>query len=103
MTIILQLLLEKKKMNNNFFMRDYSFCETVHVGSHSRWHIRKLSNVGQKFSGGADTPALCEAVVSWDLKTKITEISLKNACSKCLVIYREKLIVYFESFIVKKP
>lgn len=72
----------------------FSFCESVTASSYSNWHIRKLSEIGQKFSGGIDTPSLCETVSlkmgGWDLHVEITEYHLGHACKKCVKIYRKE-------------
>ena len=66
-------------------MDKYSFCENVHAGPCSRWHIRKLSDKGKKFGGGADTSALCEKQVHWDVNVELTIYHLDhNTCPKCL-------------------
>ena len=68
----------------------YSFCETVTAGPASRWHIRKLTSVGQKFGGGADTKALCGRTVSWDLKSTVEpKAALDHGCRECCEIYLE--------------
>lgn len=68
----------------------YSFCETVTATGSSPWHIRLLTDVGQKFGGGADTPALCDREVAWDLEVEITDHHLSHCCKKCAEGYREK-------------
>jgi len=67
-------------------MKDkYSFCENVHARPLDRWHIRKLTDKGRKFGGGADTLSLCEKKVHWDLKVELTKYHLaRNTCLKCL-------------------
>lgn len=42
---------------------EMTFCETI---SASLTHIRVLGPAGRRPTGGADTPALCEARVLWD-------------------------------------
>lgn len=66
----------------------YSFCETVTAGPSTPWHIRKLTEVGKKLGGGADTPALCGRIVSWDLEVKITSHHLTHCCQVCATTYR---------------
>jgi hypothetical protein len=62
----------------------YAFCETVHAGPLSKWHIRKLTEKGLKLTGGADTKSLCGIEVAWDLRVEITAHHLeKSACTKC--------------------
>jgi hypothetical protein len=71
----------------------YSFCESVHAGSSSRWHIRVLSPSGQHFGGGVTTPSLCGLVkppLGWDLKADVTDpVLLEASCVKCHQAYRE--------------
>jgi hypothetical protein len=65
-----------------------SFCETITAGPDTPWHIRRLSKKGPKYGGGADTKALCEREVSWDLRVPMTKFHLSNnTCRKCLKIY----------------
>lgn len=69
----------------------YSFCESVHASSISPWHLRKLTEVGQKLGGGVDTPSLCGRVKErqgWDLDVEITEHHLGHACPTCVAAYR---------------
>ena len=68
----------------------FSFCESVYAGSQSRWHIRRLTNIGRKLGGGIDTQSLCKKVhKGWDLDVEITEHNLsKNTCQDCLAVYR---------------
>lgn len=69
----------------------YSFCESVTAGPSSPWHIRILTDKGQKLGGGADTKALCGREVCWDLKAVIDAHHLdKNTCKKCLEEYVKK-------------
>ncbi len=69
-------------------MKKYSFCENVHAGPASKWHIRELTKKGRKLGGGADTPSLCDQQVHWDLSVPVT---LRNVtyltCKKCRLIY----------------
>ncbi len=66
----------------------YSFCENIHATSYSKWHIRRLTTRKFKFAGGADTPALCGRVVSWDLDVKLDSHHLAhNSCSRCAEEY----------------
>lgn len=53
-------------------MSKYRFCEPVHASSYSKWHVRRLTKEGTKYTGGADTPALCKHKVDWDLRVAIT-------------------------------
>ena len=69
----------------------YSFCEPVYAGPLDRWHIRKLTDKGEKLGGGADTPSLCGKQVHWDLGVTLTEYHLAhNACLKCLKKFDEE-------------
>lgn len=68
----------------------FSICETSTAGPETPWHLRKLSSVGPKYGGGADTPALCGRIVAWDLPVVITQHHLnKNTCTKCRVVYEQ--------------
>jgi len=48
----------------------YAFCESIHAGSNSLWHIRKYEGA-LKLGGGIDTPSLCghvkPEVGGWDI------------------------------------
>lgn len=61
---------------------NYSFCETLAAYT---WHIRPLTSKGKKYSGGADTLALCGSKASWDLMGIITLKSLQSSsvCAGC--------------------
>lgn len=62
----------------------YSFCESLHATGFTRWHIRRLTETGQKFGGGADTDSLCGRKMAWDVNVEITVHHLANsACRKC--------------------
>jgi hypothetical protein len=72
----------------------YSFCETLTAFV---WHIRRLTDAGQKFGGGADTESLCGADVRWDLQAPVTEIAWRTGrrrrggvCYLCWRKYKEK-------------
>lgn len=68
----------------------FSFCESVHAGSTSPWHIRKLTDVGRKLGGGIDTASLCGRVdKGWDLEVEITEHHLTHTCAACAEAYRD--------------
>ena len=71
-------------------MLKYSFCESSHAGSFTPWHIRKLTKIGRKLGGGADTPALCGRKVAWDLSW-VPHNNLKSSCKKCVEIYKRIL------------
>lgn len=64
----------------------YSYCETVHAGPFSLWHIRPLSSIGRKLGGGADTKSLCGKTVSWDRPMDVSRDV--EACRSCLAVYR---------------
>lgn len=71
----------------------FSFCEAVTASPFSSWHIRRLTEKGQMFSGGADTPALCGRLIDkggWDLNVEITEHHLGHACQACVEKYRKE-------------
>lgn len=68
----------------------YSFCEAVTAEALSKWHIRLLTDTGRKLGGGADTPALCGRVVSWDIRTEVAPNTLEFACPTCKEIYMTK-------------
>lgn len=68
---------------------NFSFCESVHAGPSSPWHLRRLTVNGRKLGGGIDTRSLCSAVeVGWDLAVEITEHHLSHACPRCVSEYR---------------
>jgi hypothetical protein len=81
----------------------YSFCEGVHAGPNTRWHIRKLSREGPKLTGGIDTTTLCGRVApfgvekkdsssgwgGWDLQVEITKHHLDHCCPECATAYRK--------------
>lgn len=72
----------------------YSFCESTTAGSLTPWHIRPLTAVGKKLSGGVDTDSLCGHVTrkfsGWDLEAspegypldKVTD-GRRHVCKKC--------------------
>lgn len=69
---------------------DYSFCEGQFAGSMSKWHIRKLTEKGFMFGGGADTRSLCDHQVAWDINAQMNTAHIESlACPRCLKIYRE--------------
>jgi endogenous inhibitor of DNA gyrase (YacG/DUF329 family) len=65
----------------------YSFCETATAGPNTPWHIRRLTEVGRMLGGGADTSALCDRNVAWDLGVEIDNHHLPHYCQKCKEIY----------------
>jgi hypothetical protein len=71
----------------------YSYCETVTASGATPWHIRKLTSVGRKLGGGADTPALCGRKVAWDLEVPVLTSSKTfrdTACKKCVEAFGER-------------
>lgn len=76
---------------------DYSYCESVTATGTSPWHIRRLTEIGRKLGGGADTPALCGREVSWDLGgNEVTAESVERisqwppvVCVSCVAVWRE--------------
>ena len=75
----------------------YSFCESVHASSRSKWHIRRLTEKGPKYGGGIDTKSLCGAVsAGWDLRVPIEDrvagvLARDNSvCFQCLEEYRSQ-------------
>lgn len=73
----------------------YSFCESIHAGPLSFWHIREVpESMPLKFGGGIQTSALCghpKAGQGWDLDVQISEHHLGHTCTKCVEAYREKV------------
>ncbi len=72
----------------------FSFCETIHAMG--PWHIRRLSERGKKFSGGADTETLCGLRAAWDINCEISDASLNGngdrvgrSCPSCKGKYLE--------------
>jgi len=78
----------------------YAFCESVHAGPTSPWHIRQLTQVGLKLGGGIDSASLCGHLMpqgvrvgerlgggGWDLSVVITEHHLSHACQRCAAAY----------------
>ena len=67
-------------------MHGYSFCESVHAGNLSPWHLRRLTDQGMKLPGGIDTSSLCGRVKSpygWDLNVPVS-LTHPSACKECL-------------------
>jgi hypothetical protein len=62
-------------------MTEYSVCETVAAYV---WHIRPLTAVGRKLSGGADTKALCGAKAAWDINVPIPPQDGAGYCTECI-------------------
>jgi hypothetical protein len=62
----------------------HSYCEAWTATSVSLWHIRRLTSVGKKLSGGADTKSLCGREMSWDRAPVVTKNPpLDSICPKC--------------------
>jgi hypothetical protein len=72
-------------------MDKFSFCETATAGPLSPWHIRKLTKAGRKLGGGADTAALCERAVAWDLNVPISDHHLAHCCKACAGPYQSAI------------
>ena len=73
-------------------MSRYVFCESIHAGGASPWHIRRLGHAGVKLGGGIDTPGLCgrpEVGRGWDLSVGLTEHHLGHSCPRCVTLYRD--------------
>lgn len=68
----------------------FAFCESMHATGATPWHIRKLTTQGLKFGGGADTKALCDRKVAWDLHVKITSHHLTHCCLKCAQEFKKR-------------
>lgn len=68
-------------------LKGLSYCESVYASGVTRWHIRALTEVGQKLGGGIDTHSLCGLVkIGWDLKVPVTEDRVTNieiTCPEC--------------------
>ncbi len=69
----------------------YSYMEFVTAGSRSRWHVRKLTDKGQKFGGGIDTTPLCgrtypngDRINGWDLRVELDRRHDDHTCQSCL-------------------
>ena len=64
---------------------DFSFCESTWAPPLGKWHVRRLTDAGNKFGGGIDTPSLCEFIKQgWDLRVPINQFHLKEVvCDHC--------------------
>ena len=76
--------------------KKYSFCESVFAPPKGWWHIRELTEAGQKLGGGIDTPGLCGRpdlkFGGWDLAVELSEFHLNNnACKACLEEYLRRV------------
>lgn len=76
----------------------FSYCESVHAGSMSPWHIRRpLPRTGLMTSGGIDTPSLCGRVKpfgrggtgGWDLSVPVTD-KQDGVCRECFAQYQRQ-------------
>jgi len=67
---------------------EYSFCETLAA---NLWHIRQLTDAGQKRGGGADTPTLCGLTAAWDVSAPIPPKLLGGSgiCHTCAAKYKK--------------
>jgi len=69
-------------MNTN----DLSFCEPAQAAPLAKWCLRVLTDKGQKFGGGIDTPSLCGRVqppMGWDLAILVS-LKHPSICPQCL-------------------
>lgn len=68
----------------------FSYCEPVTAGPLAVWHIRRLTAVGHKPTGGADTKALCGLPVAWDIPCSIRQgdADTEGVCPACADAYR---------------
>jgi hypothetical protein len=84
---------ESKVAENQEPGPEYSFCETVTAGATTSWHLRKLTDIGRKLGGGADTPALCGRKISWDLTVVVRRFEIASGriapkvCRECRRAY----------------
>jgi hypothetical protein len=71
-------------------MSSYAYCESVHAGGLSPWHIRELDQSGKlKLGGGITTNSLCGRVArGWDLNVPISLGHDKHTCRDCLIEFR---------------
>lgn len=66
-----------------------SFCETASATGSSQWHIRRLTERGRYFGGGADTYTLCGRKPLWDLNVDLSDHHLKqNCCNRCFEVFK---------------
>ena len=68
----------------------HALCETYNQPHYVDWHIRKLSEEGPKFGGGADTLALCGRQPAWDMNLELTEKRVSDACPGCSELYEKE-------------
>lgn len=67
--------------------RILSYCESVHAGGASRWHLRWLDKAGPKFGGGITTGCLCGHVKAgngWDINAPIDWRNIRDVAPACL-------------------
>lgn len=64
----------------------YSFCESIHAGSASPWHIRVIpAGESKKLGGGITTTSLCGIVPrGWDLALAFDEAHFTHTCTHCV-------------------
>jgi len=78
----------------------FSFCESIHATSLSKWHIRRLTDEGPKHGGGIDTDSLCGRVEKgrgWDLEVKPGNKELMGQTDKWPFVCKECLQRYVEN------
>jgi hypothetical protein len=72
----------------------YSFCESIHAGPQSAWHIRRRGpDESLKTGGGIQTAGLCghpKSGQGWDLEVPLDESHFAHSCVECVRIYRER-------------
>jgi hypothetical protein len=70
----------------------FAFCESVHAGGGSPWHIRPIKTI-LKPGGGIDTSSFCghvrPNVGGWDILVRITGHHLTHACPACVAEYQK--------------
>ena len=80
------------KIDGKWVEFKYAFCEPVHAIAGGAWHMRKLTEIGPKFGGGADTQSLCGRDMGWDLEVIVTDFHIdNNTCKKCAEAYKKLL------------
>lgn len=67
-------------------MKLLSFCESIHAGPTSPWHIRaREEDMPLKFGGGIQTTSLCGRVkTGWDLEVPVSKNHYDHTCKDCL-------------------
>lgn len=85
-------------------MKEFSFCESSLASSMSPWHIRVLTEVGLRPSGGVDTTSLCGRVKpysivggfgGWDLHVRPAPdlgpwLKRGSVCIACAELYKKE-------------